>query len=60
MEQNHAPKTLYFGDLKTAIAKEGTTTKYEVVYVEIKDNLVNNKGEAISSSVKLPNQIAKS
>ena len=59
MEQNHAPKTLYFGDLKTAIAKEGTTTKYEVVYVEIKDNLVNSKGEAISSAVKLPNQIEK-
>ena len=24
MEQNHAPKTLYFGDIKTAVAKEGT------------------------------------
>jgi hypothetical protein len=48
MEQNHAPKTLYFGDLKTAIAKEGTTTKYEVVYIEIKDNLVNNSGVAVS------------
>ena len=22
MEQNHDPKTLYFGDLKTAVAKE--------------------------------------
>ena len=22
MEQNHSPKTLYFGDIKTAIAKE--------------------------------------
>ena len=42
MEQNHARKTLYFGDLKTAVAKEGTTTKYEVVYIEINDNLVNN------------------
>ena len=29
MEQNHAPKTLYFGDLKTAVAKDGTTIKYE-------------------------------
>ena len=31
MEQNHSPKTLYFGDLKTAIAKDGTDPKYEVV-----------------------------
>ena len=27
MEQNHAPKTLYFGDIKTAVAKEGTDYK---------------------------------
>jgi hypothetical protein len=59
MEQNHAPKTLYFGDIKTAIAKEGTTTKYEVVYIEIKDNLVNKSGLAVSSSIKLRNEIAK-
>jgi hypothetical protein len=59
MEQNHAPKTLYFGDIKTAIAKEGTTTKYEVVYIEIKDNLVNKSGSAVSSSIKLRNDIAK-
>jgi len=59
MEQNHAPKTLYFGDIKTAIAKEGTTTKYEVVYIEIKDNLVNKTGSAVSSSIKLRNQIVK-
>jgi len=59
MEQNHAPKTLYFGDIKTAIAKEGTTTKYEVVYIEVKDNLVNKSGSAVSSSIKLRNQIVK-
>ena len=59
MEQNHAPKTLYFGELKTAIAKEGTTTKYEVVYVEIKDKMVNNKGESVSSSIKLRDAVAK-
>src|SRR5210317_1112144 len=59
MEKNHAPKTLYFGDIKTAIAKEGTTTKYEVVYIEVKDNLVNKTGSAVSSSIKLRNEIAK-
>jgi len=59
MEQNHAPKTLYFGDLKTAIAKEGTTTKYEVVYIEIKDNLVNKNGQAVSSSITLRGAVVK-
>src|SRR5210317_1167697 len=59
MEQNHAAKTLYFGNIKTAVAKEGTDTKYEVVYIEIKDNLVNKSGSAVSSSVKLRNQIVK-
>lgn len=59
MEQNHAPKTLYFGDLKTAVAKEGTTTKYEVVYLEIKDNLVNSNGVAVSSSFRLRDAVVK-
>ena len=59
MEQNHAPKTLYFGDLKTAVAKEGTTTKYEVVYIEIKDNMVNKDGVAVSSSIRLRDVVAK-
>jgi len=59
MEQNHAPKTLYFGDIKTAIAKEGTTTKYEVVYIEVKDSLVNKNGEAISSSITLRDPVVK-
>ena len=59
MEQNHSPKTLYFGDIKTAVAKEGTTTKYEVVYIEVKDNLMNKNGLSVSSSVKLRDVVAK-
>jgi hypothetical protein len=59
MEQNHSPKTLYFGDLKTAVAKEGTTTKYEVVYIEINDSMVNKNGQSVSSSIKLRDAIAK-
>ena len=59
MEQNHSPKKLYFGDVKTAIAKEGTTTKYEVVYLEVKDLMVNKNGESVSSSIRLRNTIAK-
>jgi hypothetical protein len=59
MEQNHAPKTLYFGDIKTAVAKEGTTTVYEVVYIDIKDNLVNKDGVAVSSAIQLHNAVTK-
>jgi hypothetical protein len=59
MEQNHAPKTLYFGDIKTAVAKEGTATKYEVVYIEIKDNMVNKDGQTVSSSIALRDVVAK-
>ena len=59
MEQNHAPKTLYFGDIKTAVAKEGTDTKYEVVYIEIKDHLVNKDGQSVSSSINLRDAVSK-
>ena len=59
MEQNHEPKTLYFGDVKTAVAKQNGNTVYEVVYVEMADNLVNNLGTAISSSVDLRDSIYK-
>ena len=59
MEQNHAPKTLYFGDLKTAVAKEDGVIKYEVVYIEMKDPLVNNNGTAIASSITLRTDIAR-
>ena len=51
MEQNHSPKTLYFGDIKTAIAKENNEIKYEVVYIDMKDPLENNSGTAIASSI---------
>jgi len=59
MEQNHSAKTLYFGDIKIAVAKEGTDTKYEVVYIEIKDNLVNKSGNAVSSAIKLRDAVIK-
>ena len=59
MEQSHDPKTLYFGDLKTAVAKENDVIKYEIVYIEMKDKLVNKDGTAISSSVTLRTDVAK-
>ena len=57
MSQNHEPKTLYFGDVKTAVAKQNGTSIYEVVYVEMKDNLVNAAGTAVSASVDLSTSI---
>ena len=57
MEQNHAKKNLLFGDIKTAVAKENNITKYEVVYIEMKDPLVNSKGVAVASSQTLRTDI---
>jgi len=59
MELNHEPKTLYFGDLKTAVAKENNSVKYEVIYLEVIDNLINNNGKSVSSSMDLRSDIAK-
>jgi hypothetical protein len=59
MEQNHEPKTLYFGDIKTALAKQNGSTVYEVVYVEMTDPLVNNAGTSVSSSISLREDIYK-
>ena len=59
MEQNHAPRTLYFGDIKTAVAKEGADTKYEVVYIEIKDNMKNKDGISVSNSITLRDAVTK-
>jgi hypothetical protein len=59
MEQNHAPKTLYFGDVKTAVAKEGSTVKYEVVYLEVKDNLENSAGQAVSQTINIRDGVNK-
>ena len=57
MEKNHEPKTLYFGDIKTAVAKQNGVVKYEVVYLEMIDNLVNNSGTPISSNITLRTDI---
>ena len=59
MEQNHEPKTLYFRDVKTALAKQNGSTVYEVVYIEMADTLVNNAGTSVSRSINLRNDIYK-
>ena len=57
MRLNHEPKMLYFGDIKTAVARQNGVVKYEVVYVELIDNMVNKKGEVISNTVILRSNI---
>ena len=57
MRFNHEPKVLYFGNIKTALAKHNGTCIYEVVYVEMVDNLVNKQGKVISDSITLRTDI---
>ena len=46
-------KKLYFGDLKSAFALDDSHNKiYEVVYVDIIDNLVNESGVPINETVQ--------
>jgi len=59
MEKNHTPKTLYFGDLKTAVAKQNGSTVYEVVYLEMQDNLVNSSGTSVASEITLRSDIVR-
>ena len=41
MTQKHPITSVYFGDIKTAVAKQSGTIKYEVVYIEMKDDPLN-------------------
>jgi len=58
MSRNHYRKQILFGNVKTAKAKDPGTqeTLYEIVYVEILDNLEKN-GKSISRVVELPDNI---
>jgi hypothetical protein len=57
MSSNHAPITLWFGDIKTAIAKTGNVIEYEVVYIEVTDPYVNNTGVATGATTIRPNAV---
>ena len=57
MSQNHEPKTLYFGEVKTAVAKQNGNAIYEVVYIEMVDPLVNGLGHAVSAYIDLSTSI---
>lgn len=55
MTLNHYWKTLRFGPVKTAIAVDSNfNIKYEVVYVDIIDEQVNNEGLGPNLAVSLP------
>lgn len=54
--RNHYLKKLYLGDIRVARAlNEDGTTRYEVVYAEVRDYLENTKGETLNSSINLGN-----
>jgi len=57
MELNHAPISLYFGELKTAVAKQSGTVLYEVVYIEMVDPFVNNEGVETGATTIRPNAV---
>jgi hypothetical protein len=57
--KNHRRKKFYFGELKTAIAKEPGTNKviYEVVYVEIVDRNISKTGTIDKIKISTENKI---
>ena len=58
MSRNHYRKRLRFGNVKKAVAKDPITQKivYEVIYVDVIDNLIKNN-ISISGTVNLPDRI---
>lgn len=50
--ENFYRKRLYFGDIKVAIAKDANGTPvYEVVYLDVIDDMVNNDGVSASPAI---------
>jgi hypothetical protein len=53
--ENHYWKELTLGEIKVAQARNSTgTVIYEVVYSEVRDNLLNNQGQSVSKQIALP------
>jgi hypothetical protein len=59
LSRNHYNKTLNFGDLKMAIAKDPETQEvvYEAIYVEIVDPYERTDGKSINETVELRDDI---
>lgn len=59
MKKNHYWRNLTLGELKTAIARdENGNIIYEVVYSQIIDDLINEKGQSVSSEIKWPTTVS--
>ncbi len=52
METKHPLTDVYFGNLKTAVAKQNGTTKYEVVYLEMQDDPANKVIKDMRAHIK--------
>lgn len=60
MELNHYWKNITFGEIRTARAlDQNFNTKYEVVYLTLNDNSVNEHGESISPNVTISSRHGK-
>ena len=59
LSRNFYNKRFLLGDVKVATAKDPTTQEdiYEVIYVEVKDELENSKGNSISPTIDLSDRI---
>jgi hypothetical protein len=52
LRENFYRRRFYFGDVKTAVAKDAHgKVLYELVYVDVADSLVNNSGDSVSSMI---------
>ena len=55
MQENHYQRYLTVGPFKTAVARNiDESIRYEVVYCEFIDDLVNNEGESVGMEVGFP------
>lgn len=58
LQNNFYRRKLFFGDVKLAIAKNRDgSIAYEIVYVDIVDELVNNQGQSVNSVIYSNNNI---
>jgi len=52
VQRNYYDRPLYFGEVKSAVAKKGSNIEYEVIYIEINDPYeINNV--SVAESIKL-------
>ena len=58
MQNFFSRRSLYFGELKSAIAKDSAgNIIYEAIYIEIVDKFVNREGTSISNAVYFDNTV---